>query len=710
MTRLGLLLAMLIPAIASADPEVPVVDKSAEKPEDAQLYHCDKKIGQVNITFKPETELKDLVAWAMGFTCRNFMYEPGLAQRVKKVTIIAPNSMSPQDAYKVFVAALSTMGLTVVQSGQVMRIVESPTARTEALPLVTGMPAGEQIVRVVVKPTYAQVATMAAAINAMKSTAGDVQTIGNTLLVTDYGGHVRNMLDVVKQIDVPGGTDGLYTIPVLHADADKLGKELESMLQMTAQPVDKNAAPVPQPKLIIDQRTNTLIVAGSEAAYNRVRSLVAAIDIPVETETGGSMHIYPLKAAIAEEVATVLNTAISGAQKPAAATAGKPGQQPTPQQQASPVDSLHLEGDVKITADKATNKLIVMSSGRDYIALRNVIQELDEPRKQVYIEATILEVTLQNETDFGTSEHTTYSTDNGTVVVGGVQTGTLSSTNVSSLGSLTGLIGGVVGSAITGNSLLGTSFPSYGLVFQALSTSSNAKVLSAPSMIALDNEETKYQVGTNVPYSRGTLPVSSTNPSTSLVTTNIDRMDLNLELDIKPHISAGDEVMLEIKHTNKDLTPNANALGPEWTDRTIETRVVVKDQATVVIGGLMQEKVNSSKTSVPILGDIPVLGRLFSYTTKQKVKTNLLVLITPYIIRDQLDLQQIREKRQREQNEFLSSMKALSTMKLDRSVDYARKRGLIEEINRSVQSVEDEARDRASVVHVPQVPQGPLLH
>ncbi len=125
-----------------------------------------------------------------------------------------------------------------------------------------------------------------------------------------------------------------------------------------------------------------------------------------------------------------------------------------------------------------------------------------------------------------------------------------------------------------------------------------------------------------------------------MTTTNIDRKHLLLELDIKPHISAGDEVMLEVKHSNNDYVGDT-ALGPTWSVRTIETRVVVKDQQTVVIGGLMQDKTTSVDPGA-VLGDVPLLGYLFRYTKKSKIKTNLLVLLTPYIIKDQLDLEQIR--------------------------------------------------------------------
>jgi general secretion pathway protein D len=705
MQRWLVALALVMPIAANAAPEATPISTQTE--DDLQLYRCKDKVGEVSVTFKPETELKDLVTWAMGFTCRNFMFDPAYVQRGKKVTIIAPNTMSPGDAYRVFLVALSTIGLTVVPKGNVLRIVEAATARAETVPLVHGTPDNtEQIVRMIIKPSFSQATTLQTALNAMKSAAGDIQIVGSVLLVTDYATHVRDMLAVIKQIDVPGGTEGIYTIPVHHADAEKLVKELEGMLVMLAPAsTDKAAAPQAPPKILVDARTNTLIIAGSEATFKRVQALVERIDIAVETENGGTMHIYPLKAAIAEEVAKVVNEAITGQARPNAATAGKPGGAAQPA--SGDGSTLHLEGEAKVIADKATNKLIVMSSGRDYLALKGIISELDEPRRQIYIEATILEVRLENDSELGVSEHTTASTSNGAVVIGGVQTGGVSSTNPASLANLTGLIGGVFGKALGASSLLGSTFPSYGVVVRALGTSSNARILSAPSIVALDNEDAKYQVGTNIPYTKGVLPVSSTNP-TALTTTNIDRKDLLLELDIKPHISSGDEVLLEVKHSNSDLVSNDTVMGPTWSTRTIETRVVVKDQQTVVIGGLMQERNTTDSTRVPVLGDIPLLGYLFRYTKKTKVKTNLLVMLTPFIIKDGLDLEQIRARRMRESDEFMLSMKHLDGMKLDRTVDYARKRGLVEEINRTLESVDDDRAQRARVIQSPTVPAGPV--
>jgi general secretion pathway protein D len=213
--------------------------------------------------------------------------------------------------------------------------------------------------------------------------------------------------------------------------------------------------------------------------------------------------------------------------------------------------------------------------------------------------------------------------------------------------------------------------------------------------MAVDNVEEKYKVGTNIPFQKGLSFPTTTSGSSPFnsVGTNIDRKDLVLELDIKPHISASDSVLLEVKHNAQSLQ-GSSSLGPTWSTRAMETRVLVRDQDTIVLGGLMQEEEISSSTKVPILGDIPLLGYLFKYTKKEKKKTNLLVMLTPYIIKDTLDLQQIRERKQREHDEFASAFASLNGMHYQPAIDYGKKRGLVEEINRAILGVED---DRAAL-------------
>jgi general secretion pathway protein D len=717
---------------ASGSGSKPADDKGATG-EDDTLYSCKKKTGMVAVTFKPETELKDLIAWVMGFTCKNFILDPRIVSTGKKVTVIAPLKMSQTEAYRVFLVALSTMGLTVVPKGNILRIVESATAKSETVPIFKkGTPADEdQMVRYILRPSYAQVETVRAALDSVRSAAGNVQAAGSMIIITDYASQVRDMMSLAKAIDVPGNNEGVYTIPVLHSDATALAAKLNEILGLTgagagggkpAQQPPPRGGVAPQPgvtaggiedvagaipsKILVDDRTNTLIVVSSEPGYLRVKSLVERLDILLDTEGGAAIRVYSLENALAKDLAVTLNAALTqGAQRPTG-TPGAPGAQggrPIPAPTSQPAGGelgAALEGQVKVTNDDPTNSLIVMSSGRDYLAIKDVIRRLDQPRRQIFIEALILEVTLNKELDLGTSSHGGLPVNNGgALVLGGVQTSTLKSLDVASLASLTGLIGGLIGSPLTNSqTFLGTSIPSYAVLFQALATQDNTNILSAPHIMGIDNEKTAFSVGNNIPFqaglSFGGLPTGTAGGASSplgSIGQNIQREDLTLEFNVTPHISSNDSVRIEIEQNTKDLGGKDPQLGPTWTVRKLKTQVVVHDQESVVIGGLIQEREAFNVTKVPLLGDIPLLGYLFKYTTKAKKKTNLLILLTPYIIKDQLDLQNIRERKTREYREFTASFASLNDAKYEPKVDYHKKRGLVEEINVTLKGIEDDA-------------------
>ncbi len=728
------LLSSLAPVRYAVAQPAPAGGTTTTAAEDESLYPCKKRTGQVAVTFKPETELKDLIAWAMGFTCKNFILDPRIVSTGKKVTVMAPNKMSAAEAYNVFLVALSTMGLTVVPKGNMLRIVESATAKSETVPIYKkGTPANQdQMVRYILRPSYAQIETLRGALDSIRSPAGNVQTAGSMLIITDYASQVRDMMSLARSIDIPGGSDGIYTIPVQHADATQLAQKLNEILGITAgsagaaggaQPPGKRGAPNPgeanparpggdevagavPSKILVDDRTNTLIVVSSQAGYYRVKALVERLDISLDTEGGTSIRVYPLENALAEELATTLNSAMGQGPQAggrAGAQPGRAGQAPNvPAPSPGPVGDLgtSLEGQVRVIGDKPTNALIVMSSGRDYIAIKDVIKRLDQPRRQIFIEALILEVNLSKDLSIGSSSHGGLPYNNGDLMIGGVQTPSLRSLDIKTLAAATGLIGGLIGAPLANSqTLLGTSIPSYGILFQALATQDNSNILSAPHVIAIDNEKAEFSVGNNIPYKAGLsfggfgLPAGGAAGASGLagsIGQNIQREKLNLSLNVTPHISSNDSVRLEIEQETKDIGGKDAELGPTWTERKLKTQVVVHDQQSVVIGGLIQEKDIYNVTKVPLLGDIPILGYLFKYSTKSKRKTNLLILLTPYIIKDQLDLQSIRERKVREREEFVRSFTTLNEMKYEAKLDYRRKRGVIEEINRSVQSVEED--------------------
>ena len=277
-----------------------------------------------------------------------------------------------------------------------------------------------------------------------------------------------------------------------------------------------------------------------------------------------------------------------------------------------------------------------------------------------------------------------------------MQTPSLRSINPGSLATATGLIGGLIGSALPNSATfgLGTSIPSYAVLFQALANQDNSNILSAPHIIAIDNEKAEFSVGNNIPYkaglSFGGFPAAGGAQPVGSIGQNIQREKLNLTLNVTPHISSNDAVRLEIEQETKDLGGKDPELGPTWAERKLKTQVVVHDQESVIIGGLIQEREVYNVTKVPLLGDIPLLGYLFKDSSKQKKKTNLLILLTPYIIKDQLDLAQIRERKVREYREFAASFANLNDKKYEAKIDYRRKRGLLEEINRALQGVEED--------------------
>ena len=683
--------------------------------EDQQLYNCGKAKKSYAVTLKPDTELKELLTWAMGFTCKNFIYESSILQRSKKLTIIAPNAMTPQQAYRLFLVGLSTMGLTVVPKGNVLRVVEAANAKQETVPIYRkGTPGNsDEVARLILRPQHISPDELSNALSVVKSNIGIIQPVprAGVLVITDYASAIRDMVTMSRELDRPASNEGIYTIPVKYADAVTLAQKVSEILGAGQNPTgapggkgtgkEEIASAVPS-KILSDERTNTIILLASEAGYLRVRGLVERLD--VEASTGGSgdsgsIHVYRLENANAEEMAQTLNGALSGVgqQNNGRRQAPQQGRVQSGDFGGGGVGGASFEGNVRITHDTPTNALVVLSSGRDFEALKDVVRELDVPRRQVFIEAVILELNIGDGLDLGTSFHggaPVGGNDDG-ILFGGVQGSDLKSLDLKTLATATGLISGLVGPALAqSQELFGTSIPSYAVLFQALAKSSNVNVLSSPHILATNNEEAEIAVGQNIPYQGGVNFGGFgqvTGGASSFGQLSIQRQDIELSMKITPIINASDMVRLKIEQQIQDVGEKDPVLGPTWTKRKIKTTVVVRDQQSVVIGGLISDRVSYTESKVPLLGDIPILGYLFKYTKRDKKKTNLLLLLTPYVVHDQMDLQRILERKTRERNEFLRSFGNLDRRKYVGDLDYRRKRGVVEEINRAIQSVD---RDR----------------
>jgi general secretion pathway protein D len=382
--------------------------------------------------------------------------------------------------------------------------------------------------------------------------------------------------------------------------------------------------------------TNSLILTDSMSNIRKIESLLRAMDVPAP-EGKGKINVYYLKNANAEEIAKLAQALVSRLPVPAAGAASHV---------AGP--STILEGAVTITADKSTNSLIIVGSPGDYETIKDMIQKLDIRRRQVYVEAAIVEMSLAKARELGFEFQATNMNqldNNKTNIVGGTNFGNIGTamSGPAGLATLNGLNVGAVKGTFTFN---GTTFLNIGALLHALQTDGDVNVLSTPNILTMDNQKAKIMVGENVPF---VMSQSQTAATAGSILTQIDRKDVGISLEITPQITSDDSVRLEIKQEISDITTtpglNPNIVGPSTSKRSADTTVVVKDRQTMVIGGLIRDNLVTSTSKVPLLGDIPLLGWLFKFKTTKVEKTNLMIFITPYIIKNEAEANDLTKRK-----------------------------------------------------------------
>lgn len=691
---------------------------------------------KVSINLKPETELLELIGWIKAISCRPFILPSNIRQ--SKVTIIAPQLVTAAEAYRIFLSALESMGLTVQPDGQVLKIIESNRARESSIPVVAPgetVPRAEQYVTRLLRLRHITPDEVTQVLGRLKGRDGDIMPYAttNTLVITDLASNIRRMEEVVRALDVPMSGEKIWVIRLRNIVATEVTQMLQQVFG-----VGKAAAPgqrrppinvttaggdgSPQitnegadsiSQVYADDRTNSIILVASERTYQRVFALIKRLEQQSSTGPTGRIHVYALENALAEDMSQVLGgLGISVSAGSGGSRGGRQTARPQPQSSqggSGQGSSGIFQDEVKVTPDKATNSLVIVATNKDFLTLRDVIRRLDLPRRQVFIEATVMEVTISKKRNLGLSYHGGAPIDIGgqqTTVLAGLSGGKLNSLSPLSALALSGLVGGAIGPQFASNSIFGQGAtgaagsvlpPMFGVLIQALQTNTDSNILQVPNILTTDNEKASISVGRNLPFpsaltsglplGQGAGALSSFTPFQS-----VQRQDVQLKLEITPHISAGEQVRLEIDHEINDVeSDNYNGLGPATAKRTLKTVAVVRDQQPVVLGGIMKDRVSESVTKIPILGDIPILGYLFKNKERSVEKQMLLIVLTPYIINDPSELSRVFERKQRERREFIEAYTAFAD---DRDViapvDYTRKRGALEEINRTAVEAERE--------------------
>jgi general secretion pathway protein D len=377
----------------------------------------------------------------------------------------------------------------------------------------------------------------------------------------------------------------------------------------------------------VDDRSNTLIVRGRDRSLvGKVQNLAASLDVP--TPVAGNVHVLYLKNAAASDVAKTLRNILSGDTAAAPTQAGQPGK---PAAEGGPG---------MVQADAASNTLIITAPEAVFTNLKAVVEKLDVRRAQVLVEALIAEISADKAAEFGIQWLYLNRLNSANLSAIGAFGNSSTTSNIAAvaanpIGVAQGLTLGLVHGTINVPGI--GEITNLNLLARALKTTTNANILSTPTLLTLDNEEAKMSVGSNVAFATGSFTTPNTVASGNGVVspfTTFQRQDVGLLLKVRPQISQGGTVRLQISQEVSKLRPAADPTLAQTDKRAIDSTVLVDSGQIVVLGGLIDDQVQDTEDRVPLLGDIPGLGHFFRYTTRQHTKTNLMVFLRPIIVRD----------------------------------------------------------------------------
>jgi general secretion pathway protein D len=638
----------------------------------AQAQPQPSEEGRVTLDFK-EVELADLIQTISELTGENFLYD----ETVKgKVTIVSPESMTLDEAYMLFHTVLNVKGYTVVPSGEVNKIVPLKNAKASNLPTVLNGRGkmSEQVITRVFRLKYldASIVGPTVLIPLMPSYANvAAYAPSNSLIITDTGSNIERLAKIIHELDQPDSEGLIEIVPLVNSSAEELAKILnEVMSQPASAPAKRRrstqagAANEPVTKIIPYPAGRSLILLASGDDMAIIKGLIAQMDQEM-SGARSNINLFYLENADAVTLAATLNEILTGI-KTEARTAEKGAA-------GSPLSA----GPVTITADKPTNSLIINANPDDYRTIEEIITKLDIKRKQVYVEALILELSMDATQRLGVSLQGAANVGDDSLIIGSsnqntgpVGIGDAIATGAAGLPSLlTQAVDGLLAGGffnpitVTGPDGVKRTVPSLSVLIDISKTDSDVNLLSAPRLLTSDNEEAEIIVGSNVPIITGRL--TDTGSSDGLAqSVSVERQDVALILRFTPQITEGDLVRLNVYQEITDIAPATQALvasvgspsdvGPTFTKRVLRNTVLVENNRTVVLGGLIDTNVIESVTKVPFLGDIPFLGWLFKRSSTQEEKTNLLIFINPTIIKDAEDLERVTGRNRTAAKGFLT--------------------------------------------------------
>jgi general secretion pathway protein D len=626
----------------------------------------------VHLNFK-DADIIQIINLMSELTGNNFLVD----EKVRgKITIIAPQPVSLDEAYQVFLSILEIQGFTIVPQGPINKIV--PSREVKERPLPTSIDrrfpissTSDEFITQLIPLEYAEANEIRGLLTPLVSKQSSMLAYAptNTLILTDVTSNISRLLKIIRALDIEAPAASLKVIPLQHASADQMVTSLQSALEALAQvgsEEGESSAPAaargrrrqarrqpttPQrtaagPRIIADSRTNSLVVIATRSDMVTAEDLIAKLDVPTP-EGRGQIHVYYLAHASAEEMAQVLTAQAAEVARTTTSQEGQQGgngQQQT-RRRGTPTAATTPSG-ITITADTPTNSLVISAPPEAYEVIKDIIQKLDIRRSQVLVETLIAEVALSKVEELGV-EWRVLDEPNGTQVfassTGSDSTGVLNALTANPLNPVGGFLIGALRNTITVNGQEILNIPA---VLRAFQGDTDVNILATPNLLTTDNEEAEIIIGEERPFLRS----SQDTPSGGVVSTvnTFEFRDTGITLRITPQISQGRTVRLNLFQDINRFLSEAETGAVTTTRRSVKTTVVVDDSQTIVIGGLIQEERDESKTQVPCLGNLPFFGMAFRQTSDRKRKTNLLIFITPHIINSPEDIRLLTEHKRRQ--------------------------------------------------------------
>jgi general secretion pathway protein D len=626
----------------------PITKQTAAPPPNQTARRTDPDVVTLNFI---NADIEGVVKVMTEITGKNFVMDP----RVKgTVTIVSAKPMQRALVYDVFLSALRLQGFTAVEDRGIVSILPEADAKLHASPTLgpgeSARGVGDRIETRIFTLKYESAVQLLPVLRPLIAPNNTITAYqnSNTLVITDYANNLQRLEKIIDSIDQPGGVDPVV-ITLQYASAVDVAQTVNRLFSEMGQGAG-GAEPAQRFLVVADPRSNSLLVRSADASrLNRLRKFVGILDSP--TSAGGNIHVVYLKNAEAVKLAETLRAIYSGE---AAAPAVSRPMTPTPLAASAAANTQTAAGAPSfatnqgstsasapgiIQADPATNSIIITAPDAIYNGMRAALDKLDVRRAQVYVEALIVEVTASKAAEFGIQWQSLGGLDgNSTQGFGGTNFGSTGQ-NIIGISQNPGTVGPGLNVGIVNGQIsipgIGT-IVNIGALARALETDANANILSTPTLLTLDNEEARIIVGQNVPFVTGSYATSGA-ATTPTPFTTVERHDVGLTLQIKPQISEGGTIRLQIYQEVSNIDDKSNLTGVITNKRAVQSTILVDDGQIVVIGGLIQDSVSDGVQKVPVLGDIPFLGALFRYKTRSHTKTNLMIFLRPTLVRNSAD-------------------------------------------------------------------------